>query len=354
MIERDDDYWVFNSKFTTVQKHRLPRILGHLGWIIITFILLCCAILIFTPWVQTTSGFGHMTAIDPSKRQHDLHTLVDGRINEWFVQDGDRVKANDPIVSILDNDPKLVERLNTELDALEEQLKAAELAASTAELDYERRKTLRDEGLASQRDYEKARIRVQQLRAAQSNARALLARGSVSQSQQTQQRVVAPSDGTIIQTIASATSSYVRRGDKIATFLPDNSTPAVELFISGRDIPLVQPGRKVRLIFDGWPAVQFSGWPSVAIGTFGGVVDVVEATARPDGHFRIFVVPDPDDQAWPINQFLRFGAKARGWVLLGQVPLGYELWRVLNQFPPNFVAEPGANPMDTKVIGTFN
>lgn len=353
MLE-DDDYWDRGPQFSSLKKNCLPRILRHIGWIIITFVLFTCLILVFTPWVQTTSGFGQMTAIDPSKRQHELHTLVDGRIDKWFVQDGDQVKANDPIVSILDNDPKLVERLNTELDALEAQLKAAELAATTAELDYQRRRTLRDEGLASQREYEQARIRVQQLRAAQSNARALLARSSVAQTQQTQQMVVAPSDGTIIQTTASATSTYVRRGDKIVTFLPDNSTPAVELFISGRDIPLVQAGRKVRLVFDGWPAVQFSGWPSVAIGTFGGVVQVVEATARPNGLFRIFVVPDPDDQPWPINQFLRFGAKARGWILLDEVPLGYELWRVLNQFPPNFVPESETNAMDNNVIGTFN
>jgi multidrug efflux pump subunit AcrA (membrane-fusion protein) len=353
MLE-DDDYWDRGPRFTSLQKNRLPRVLLHIGWVIIAFILLSVLILIFTPWIQTTSGFGQMTAIDPSKRQHELHTLVDGRIDQWFVQDGDHVKANDPIVSILDNDPKLVERLNTELDALESQLKAAELAAATAELDYQRRKTLRDEGLASQREYEQARIKVQQLRAAQSNARALLARGSVEQTQQTQQRVVAPSDGTIIQTADAAASTYVRRGDKIAMFLPDNSEPAVELFITGRDIPLIQPGRKVRLVFDGWPAVQFSGWPSVAIGTFGGVVKVVEATARPNGLFRIFVVPDPDDQPWPGNQFLRFGAKARGWVLLDQVPLGYELWRVLNQFPPNFVPGSETNAMDNNVIGTFN
>lgn len=350
----DDEYWEFDPKFASLQKYNLPRMLRHFAWLILTFIILCCVILTFTPWVQTTSGYGQMTAIDPSDRQHELHTLVDGRIDQWFVRDGDQVKKNDPIVSILDNDPKLVERLNTELDALQAQLTAAELSAQTAELDYERRKTLRDEGLASQREYEQARIRVQQLRAAQSNARALLARGSVEQTQQTQQVVVAPSDGTIIQTADAATSTYVRRGAKIATFLPENTEPAVELFITGRDIPLVQPGRKVRLVFDGWPAVQFSGWPSVAIGTFGGVVEVVEATARPNGLFRIFVVPDPDDMHWPDNQFLRFGAKARGWVLLDEVPLGYELWRVLNQFPPNFVPLNDPSKTNTRPTGMFN
>ena len=36
------------------------------------------------------------------------------------------------------------------------------------------------------------------------------------------------------------------------------------------DMPMLQTGRRVRLQFEGWPALQFSGWPSIAVGTFGG------------------------------------------------------------------------------------
>ena len=31
---------------------------------------------------------------------------------------------------------------------------------------------------------------------------------------------------------------------------------------------------------------------------------------------------------------LRLGGKVRGWVLLNEVRLGYEIWRQLNYFPP--------------------
>ena len=51
----------------------------------------------------------------------------------------------------------------------------------------------------------------------------------------------------------------------------------MELWARGNDAPLITPGRKVRLQFEGWPAVQFAGWPSVAVGTFGGIVGVVDA-----------------------------------------------------------------------------
>jgi hypothetical protein len=110
---------------------------------------------------------------------------------------------------------------------------------------------------------------------------------------------------------------------------------AVELYINGLDVALVSPGRKVRLQFEGWPVVQFSGWPSVAVGTFGGIVKIVEPNVSPNGRFRILVTQDPNE-AWPDRHFLRFGAKAKGWVLLNTVPLGYELWRQLNNFPPEF------------------
>jgi hypothetical protein len=32
--------------------------------------------------------------------------------------------------------------------------------------------------------------------------------------------------------------------------------------------------------------------------------------------------------------------RVNGWVLLGQVTLGYELWRIFNGFPPQVLPEP--------------
>ena len=100
-------------------------------------------------------------------------------------------------------------------------------------------------------------------------------------------------------------------------------------------------GRHVRLQFEGWPAVQFAGWPSVAVGTFGGVVTLVDSSDfNGMGKFRILVVPDPADQSWPEGRFLRQGVRAKGWVLLDQVRLGYELWRRVNGFPPVLDKDP--------------
>ena len=99
------------------------------------------------------------------------------------------------------------------------------------------------------------------------------------------------------------------------------------------------PGRLVRLQFEGWPAVQFSGWPSVAIGTFGGVVSVVDPSASSNGKFRVIITPEKGVK-WPSNTYLRQGTRVYGWILLNTVKLGYELWRQFNGFPVSLDAPP--------------
>jgi len=164
------------------------------------------------------------------------------------------------------------------------------------------------------------------------------------------QYVDAPTDGVIFRILANAEQGgiLVRAGERLAVLVPDIKGPDVEasltktdypgivteLNIDGNDLPLIRKGDRVRLQFEGWPAVQFVGWPSVAVGTFGGRVYLVDPTADEYGRFRILVEPDPDDQPWPEQEYLRQGVRAQGWVLLRQVTLGWELWRQLNGFPP--------------------
>ncbi len=153
------------------------------------------------------------------------------------------------------------------------------------------------------------------------------------------QVVTAPRDGIVLGLASSGSSSMLKEGDKIATFVPITENIATELYVNPNDIPLLHPGRKVRLQFEGWPAMQFSGWPSIAIGTFGGVVSFVDPSVSPNGKFRIIVIEDRDDKvAWPNSKYLRQGAKVIAYVTLNKVSLGYELWRKINNFPPKLDA----------------
>ena len=153
---------------------------------------------------------------------------------------------------------------------------------------------------------------------------------------QSTQDVTSPVDGTILRLQAAAAGDQVKAGDPLFIVVPDVFHRAVEVFVDGNDATLIEPGAKVRLVFEGFPGVQFAGWPSVAVGTFGGIVDLVDASDNGLGSFRILIVPDESNEPWPGDPYLRQGVKANGWVLLNSVPLWYEIWRKLNGFPAKF------------------
>jgi adhesin transport system membrane fusion protein len=185
---------------------------------------------------------------------------------------------------------------------------------------------------------------IQSARAARATAEAEIASAErelqsalVRRDRQNAQFVKAPCDGTVLRLLANAADggALVKAGDRLATIVPDLVDTVAELWVDGVDMPLIDVGRKVRLQFEGWPAIQFVGWPSVAVGTFGGRVRLVDPSDDGRGTFRILVEPDPDEsQPWPEHRVLRPGVRANGWVLLNRVPLWKEIWRQLNSFPP--------------------
>ena len=328
---------VHGDKFTTLNSIRTPRVARAIGFSLIFFIVVIALFLAFVPWVQTASGPGKVTALNPNDRLQEINALVSGRIQEWYVRDGSRVSVGDPIVRIVDNDPQLLERLRSERQQVVANLSAAETALEIAEIDRRRMEELFDQGLAARREFEQARIRVEELRSRVAQAAAEVSRVDVKLSRQSVQIVRAPRDGTILRVNAGDAATFVSTGQVIATFVPDNVERALELYIDGRDIAIIRQGAPVRIQFEGWPVIQVSGWPSKAVGTFAGRVVAIDASAQPNGRFRILVEEDKDwHTPWPDQRFVRFGSKARGWVLLDTVSVGYEIWRQLNNFPPNF------------------
>ncbi|MBK9620876.1 MAG: HlyD family efflux transporter periplasmic adaptor subunit [Candidatus Obscuribacter sp.] len=160
-----------------------------------------------------------------------------------------------------------------------------------------------------------------------------------------QRRVLAPCEGKIVRLMCVGAGETVDAGTVLAVIAPDTQDIAAELTVSDNDAPLVSVGRPVRLQFAGWPALQFAGWPSIAVGTFGGRVAVIDAVDDGRSSYRVIVKPDLEaiaagrDEAWPGTQHLRPGAEASGWIMLETVPLGFELWRQFNAFPPTVQPE---------------
>ncbi len=148
--------------------------------------------------------------------------------------------------------------------------------------------------------------------------------------------ITAPQDGYIVQALKSGIGETIKEGEAITSIMAADPKLAVELFVRPMDIPLLDIGQKVRLQFDGWPAIVFSGWPGNSFGTFGGIVAVIDQLGT-NGRYRILVVQDPNDDEWPDP--LRIGTGAYGWAMLNDVPIWYEIWRQLNGFPPDYFQE---------------
>lgn len=321
--------------FTSLNQIKLPRPLQTLPKILLLLLILLALILIFTPWIQNSKGFGHVIANDPNNRAQKINAPLNGRIKKWYVSDGKEVKAGDKLVEIADNDPLILERLKSDRDAKSRKYQAAKTAAKTSKINYQRQEDLLNKGLSSRRDFEEAKIEYEKLLSAMESVASELAESETKLSRQENQIIFAPKDGVILKVLSGHEATQVKVGDQIATFAPKLEDPAIELYVSGNDIPLIKEGRKVRIRFEGWPAIQISGWPSLAIGTFRGYVAFVDSSISENGKFRV-IVKKPENENWPDSRFLRHGARVYGWILLNEVSLGYEIWRQVNSFPPHF------------------
>lgn len=96
---------------------------------IILWVCLLGVLILFLPWTQNISGSGAVTTLKPNQRPQTVQTAIAGRIEKWFVKEGDFVKQGDTILFISEIkedylDPNLVQ--NTE-----SQLKAKELATES-------------------------------------------------------------------------------------------------------------------------------------------------------------------------------------------------------------------------------
>ena len=146
--------------------------------------------------------------------------------------------------------------------------------------------------------------------------------------------VRAPQSGQITKAKKAGIGEMLKEGDMLVEIVPEKVQFAVQLFIDPMDLPLISIGQKVRFIFDGFPAIVFSGWPQSSIGTFGGKVAAIETNVSSNGKFRVLVKEDDPTHPWPKQ--LRMGGGAKGIALLKDVRVYYELWRIINGFPPEY------------------
>lgn len=338
--ELEDSLLIPSESLRRINSSRFGLLLA--AFVLAVFVLSFAA-LGFAPWVQTVEGTGRVMVYSPNERQQDLDSPVDGRIKTWHVTEGQKVKEGDPLVDIEDIDPDIMSRLIREREATEAKMEAAQQSLEASRRNVERQRLLFQKGLSARRVFELAELEYAKFLGELSSVSAELARIETKVVRQASQAIVARRNGVIQKIFAPEGGALVKQGEKLAVIVPESADRAVELYVTGNDIPLLSVGREVRLQFEGWPAVQFSGWPSVAVGTFSGTIGVVDPSDDGTGKFRVIVFPTKGEN-WPDARYLRQGVRVVGWILLDTVRLGWELWRRVNAFPLNAPADVEVEP----------
>jgi len=414
-----------------VEKKKSGKVLLRLT----IFFFITALICMFLPWTQNVTSKGNINTLRPDQRPQSINSILPGRIEKWFVQEGDQVKKGDTILflsEIKDNyfDPDLLSRTQSQIKAkelsvssyiekvkaldnqigglavrrkLERQqllnkliqaqllvtsdsieLEAAALKYSTASTQYDRIKKMYAEGLKSLTDMENRELVLQNSLSAKIakenkllasknkviNAKIELnsidtkyqndiskaesdkytalsamydAEGTVTKMQNQYSNysirsglyyITAPQDGYVTRVIQSGIGETIKPGAEILTIMPVSYDLIIEMYIDPIDLPLIQTGQVVRIQFEGWPAIVFSGWPNTSYGTYGGKVYAIDNFISSNGKYRVLVAPDENEAPWP--KALRVGSNTSNILLLKDVPVWYELWRKINDFPPDF------------------
>lgn len=402
-------------------------------------------IILLMPWTQNVESYGKVTTLNPEKRPQTITSRIGGRIEKWFINEGQYVKKNDTIAFISEIkdeyiDPQLINRseqqikakettlesyeqkvnaVNSQIDALNKTLllkmeqarnkiiqakikvttDSIEAQTSlnnykTAEEQLKRYEELLIKGVISKTDLENRRIKVQEALAKKTSSdnkfmstknELLNAEIDLNTVQQDYQEklmkaesdkfsalsslyegegsltklqnqlanysmrkgfyyVLAPQDGYITKAYVQGIGEIIKEGAALCSIVPDQSEQAIEMYINPIDLPLIQKGQTMQLVFDGWPAFVFSGWPGISYGTYKAEIVAFDKVLSDNGKFR--VLAKNTGAPWP--DAIQIGSGVKGFALLNNVPLVYELWRQINGFPPEFYEKSNTTIKDDK------
>ncbi len=112
---------VDTSKYKSFEMTRLSRTnLFFKRWIL--SLTSAFIVLLFLPWTQNIRAKGKVTTLTPAQRPQDLPSTIAGRIEKWYVREGQQVKKGDTIVYISEVkseyfDPQLLARTRSQADA---------------------------------------------------------------------------------------------------------------------------------------------------------------------------------------------------------------------------------------------
>ncbi|MEZ4934433.1 MAG: HlyD family efflux transporter periplasmic adaptor subunit [Saprospiraceae bacterium] len=114
---------VDTNKYHSFQQTDLPKVNRPFKrWLL--GLLLLFVILLFLPWTQNIQTKGKVTTLRPDQRPQTIHSTIAGRVEKWYVREGQLVKKGDTIVHLSEIkteyfDPNLINRAGQQVEATE-------------------------------------------------------------------------------------------------------------------------------------------------------------------------------------------------------------------------------------------
>ena len=111
--------------FKVLRKSQVKRLTLYL----ILGLIVSLIIALFLPWTQNIQTKGYVTTRAPEQRPQAIQSVISGKLEKWFVKEGDFVQAGDTIVRISEVkpeyfDPNLIERTNEQVAAKTQSIQA--------------------------------------------------------------------------------------------------------------------------------------------------------------------------------------------------------------------------------------
>lgn len=122
------------SSYQDVIQTRLSKSVIYL----LTGLLLLTLVVLFLPWTQNIRSRGKLTTLQPEDREQIINSMISGRVEKWFVREGQLLQAGDTIVFISEInseylDPNLLDRAQNQTDAKKASVEAYEQKAEALE-----------------------------------------------------------------------------------------------------------------------------------------------------------------------------------------------------------------------------
>ena len=77
-----------------LKEQKYYKVIRKIIWAFVVLVVL----FLFLPWTQNIQGTGNVTTLKPNQRPQTIQTVIAGRIEKWYINEGDFVKKGDTIL----------------------------------------------------------------------------------------------------------------------------------------------------------------------------------------------------------------------------------------------------------------